>query len=275
MGNLILFVLGILSINFLKERIDDFIRIQELEAKIDATIRMDWSNGIPLDRINEAHQICLKDSSLIGCDTVDVQIRDITISLHSCLADERSQLCKSVVDVVGKHPIASILPKGHALQLPDSPFYWDMPTSALDALAGNFGYRNEASMWWWDRWCIPIISWVGLMSIVSITLFLFFRHKKSSEQHRMLEIARQRARDGDEERLRQRNEEDARIQAVHRAKVAHDANMLRTKQLAEKELSEQNAIRAAAKFAAEQAERAEAAALLSAAFKTISKSKRR
>jgi hypothetical protein len=123
--------------------------MKAMEKQICSTIHKDWRAGIPLDDLVDAHNQCRRLPEVNGCDTVQEQMQDIAITLSSCRADPRSALCQAVVHVIGKHPIVSILPKADAPQLPDTPFYWNLPTAALEAQAGNFEYREEAASWWW------------------------------------------------------------------------------------------------------------------------------
>src|ERR1039458_7526078 len=153
--------------------------IKEMESRIDATIQKDWRDGIPLDSLVEAGKLCREHANLQGCDAAENQKTDIAVSLASCRADERSRLCQAVVRVIGKHPIVAMLPKANALQLPDTPWYWNMPTAMLEAQAWNYGYRKETAIRWWNRWRIPLLSCAALLSLTYGAWVWWLRRKKA------------------------------------------------------------------------------------------------
>ena len=244
--------------------------IKEMESRISATIQTDWRDGIPLDSLVEAGKMCREHANLQGCDVVENQMTDIAVSLASCLADERSSLCQTVVGVISKHPIVAMLPEAKPIALPDTLWYWSLPTAMLDALSNHFSYRTEIVMGWWNRWRIPLLSCAALLSLTYGARVLGLRRKKANEQ-RVWEVVSQRAADEEQERIGRIRAEQARVEAERRAKLARDAARAEQQQQAAKKLAQQQATQAAAKLAAEQTE---AARLLDAAFKPISKPKR-
>ncbi len=244
--------------------------IKEMESRISATIQTDWRDGIPLNSLVEAGKLCREHADLQGCDAAENQMTDIAVSLASCLADERSSLCQTVVGVIGKHPIVAMLPKANALQLPDTPWYWNMPTAMLEAQAWNYGYRKETAIGWWNRWRILLLSCATLLSL-TYGAWVWWLSRKKANQQRVCEVASQRAAHAEQERIRLKRDNEARVEAEHRAKLARDAARAEQRRLAAEKLAQQQATQAAARLAAEQAE---SAMLLSAAFKSASKPKR-
>jgi hypothetical protein len=243
--------------------------IKEMESRISATIQADWRNGIPLDSLVEAGKLCREHADLQGCDAVENQMSDIAVSLASCLADERSRLCQTVVEVIGKHPIVAMLPEAKTIVLPDTPWYWLLPTAMLVAQANHFSYRTETAIWWWDRWRIPLLSCAALLSLTYVAWVWWLRRKKANQQ-RASAVASQRAADAEQERIRHIHAEQARVEAERRAKLARDAGIAEQRRQAAEKYAEQQANQAAARLVVEQAE---AAMLLSAAFKTSTKPK--
>lgn len=244
--------------------------IKEMESRISATIQTDWRDGIPLDSLVEAGKLCRKHADLQGCDAVENQMTDIAVSLASCLADERSRLCQTVVGVIGKHPIVAMLPEAKPISLPDTLWYWSLPTAMLVAQASNFSYRTETAIWWWDRWRIPLLSCAALLSL-TYGAWVWWLSRKKVNQQRACEVASQCAADAEQERISRIRAEQARVEVAYRVKLARESGIALQQQQAAKKHAQQQATQAAAKLAAEQAE---AAMLLSAAFKPISKPKR-
>jgi hypothetical protein len=244
--------------------------IKEMESRISATIQTDWRDGIPLDSLVEAGKMCREHANLQGCDVVENQMTDIAVSLASCLADERSRLCQTVVGVISKHPIVAMLPEAKPIALPDTLWYWSLPTAMLDALSNHFSYRTEIVMGWWNRWRIPLLSCAALLSL-TYGAWVWWLIRKKANQQRVCEAASQRAADAEQERISRIHAEQARIEAERRAKLARDAARAEQQRLAAEKLALQQASVAAARLEEEQAE---AAVLLSAAFKPASKPKR-
>ena len=244
--------------------------IKEMESRISATIQTDWRDGIPLNGLVDTSQMCQKYPDLKDCGIVEHQIQDIATAVATCKTDQRSSLCQAVVRVISKHPVSALLPKANALQLPDTPWYWNMPTAMLEAQAWNYGYRKETAIGWWDRWRIPLLSCAALLSL-TYGAWVWWLIRKKANQQRVCEAASQRAAYAEQERIRHIHAEQARVEAEHQAKLARDAAIAEQRRQTAEKLAEQQAAQAAAKLAAEQAE---AAMLLSAAFKPISKPKR-
>ena len=244
--------------------------IKEMESRISATIQTDWRDGIPLDSLVEAGKMCREHADLQGCDVVENQTADIAVSLASCRADERSRLCQTVVGVIGKHPIVAMLPEAKPIVLPDTLWYWSLPTAMLDALSNHFSYRTEIVMGWWNQWRIPLLSCAVLLSLTYGARVLGLRRKKANEQ-RAWEVASQRAADAEWEKIRRVLDNEARAEIANRVKLTREAGIALQQQQAAKKHAEQQATQAAARLAAEQAE---SARLLDAAFKPASKPKR-
>lgn len=265
MGEVATLIMSIVLYFSIQNFLDDLTKIRRLEARISATISLDWSDGLPLNGLIDAHKICLNYPTLSGCSDVDAQIKDISVALQSCVDDSRSDLCKSVVAVISKHPIALILPPVDPLPLPHSPFYISVPTRTLKSIDGNFRYRLEASSWWWHKWSNTIYLGSLLLIIVISTLFLV-RHKQLVDQRKALEIARQRDMEKEQERARLINERIAHEELIRQERVLLDAEILKIEQLAQMELANHKLAQAAVKNVAELAEKQEAKELLMAAF---------
>jgi len=243
--------------------------IKEMESRISSTIQTDWRDGIPLDSLVEAGKLCRKHADLQGCDAVENQMTDIAVSLASCLADERSSLCQTVVGVIGKHPIVAMLPEAKPIALPDTLWYWSLPTAMLDALSNHFSYRTEIVMGWWNRWRIPLLSCAVLLSLTYGARVWWLRRKKAI-QERAFAVDSQRAADAEWEKIRRVLDNEARAEIANRVKLAREAGIALQQKHTMKKLAQQQAAEAAAGLAAEQAE---SAMLLSAAFKTSTKPK--
>ncbi len=145
--------------------------IKSLEAQIKVTTNSDWREGIPLNDLVDADKLCRKNLSLHGCEIVATQLHDLATSLATCEADQRSDLCKQIVRVIAKHRIAALLPTATAQPLPHSPFYWNLPTRALNAHARHYDYRGQAMSWWWQLWqtqitlltTLIVFAWLGIL----------------------------------------------------------------------------------------------------------------
>lgn len=233
-----------------------------MEKQIRSTIEVNWHGGIPLGGLVDANKMCQEHHRLRGCDTVQEQLQDIAITLSSCRADQRSTLCKTVVDIIGKHSITTLLPQADAVQLPNTPFYWKLPTFVLEAQTDNFEYREEVASWWLKTWRTTILSCFALFVGV-ITAWFGWSTWRKAKQKRTALLARQRAERVEEERIRRIQTEQARAEAEHQAKLERETAIAEQKRLAAKKTAERQAAEAAAKLAAEQAE---AALLLKAAF---------
>lgn len=84
-------------------------------------------------------------------------------------------------------------------------------------------------------------------------------------------VAKQRAADAKQERIRRTRDNETRVEAAHRTKLVYDAAIAKQTHMVTGKLAQQQAAEAASQLAGEQAE---AAMLLSAAFKPASKPKR-
>lgn len=244
--------------------------MKAMEKQIHETIQTDWHGSIPLDGLVEASELCQQYSDLEGCGTVQAQLQDIAVAFAICRTDERSGLCQAVVHVIGKHPIASILPKAVAIQLPDTPFYWNLPTTILEAQAGNFEYRKEVASRWWEIWRTLTLSCIALL-FMAVTGWFGWSKWYEAKQKRATLLAIQRAERIEQEIIRRAQEEQARADAERKAKLAHETHIAEQQHLAAVKLAKQQAAEAAAKLAGEKA----GAALLLKAIFTPSKPKRR
>jgi len=262
---LILAVIGFMVFNLFHEH----IRIEALEANIDSILNLNWQDGIPFKKIIEGHNICLANPKLAGCDYIDNQIVDIATSFQSCAHDNRSRLCQGVYDAVIKDPINQILPKVDGVQLPDSPFYFNMPTKMLDALSGQFGYRAMVESWWWNEWRAPIFKSVAFC----VLIFILFIIAREIYRHRLSNIKTKIEADkllADSQRA---EAEEIRAEDIRRKRAENDANLARDTLLAERRSSELKAAQMAAKLKLELAEQAKAALILDTIFKGSSKQK--
>ncbi len=247
-------------------------------SEIRETIQIDWSDGIPVAGLIHAGQLCKKYGPMQECDLVAGQLLDITVSLASCTNDMRSTLCQKVVTHFEKSPFAYLMSISKPVALPDSPFYWAMPTAMLEVLAARFEYRAEATRWWWEQWYLPILSCIAASFLVYISLVAWTyweRHQETKAELRAdqeaILLEHENARQASHARLRA--EAKARAEAETQQRLAEQERIEATKaeqeRLAQKQAAEQ-AIHN--KLAAEQAE---AQQLLSAAFSNTKKPKRR
>lgn len=78
----------------------------EAEKYIDETISMDWDKSIPFDQLYETARICHFNSEYDGCEIVNAQLKDISVSLNTCMANESSHLCRMVIISIKKHRIS-------------------------------------------------------------------------------------------------------------------------------------------------------------------------
>ena len=236
-------------------------KIMAMERQIQSTVQSDWRDGIPLDDLVDASLNCQKFQDLKGCKVVEHQMEDIATSLAACHADQRSTLCQVVIRIIGKHPITSMLPKARALKLPDSPWYWNLPTTALEAHSSNLGYRIEAVFWWRDKWRAYILSFIALL--VMAIAWILWSEWNDAKQQRANELARRREALIKQKKSRRIRDEQARIKIEQQAELKREAALMEQQCLAAEKLAEQQATEAAAKLAAEQTE---ALSVLNAAF---------
>lgn len=246
--------------------------IKVMEKQIRDTIQVDWSrDGIPLDDLVTASKLCRLEHDLHGCEVVASQVTDIAISFSSCKADQHSKLCKIVVQAISKNPVLAILPESGALPLPKTPWYLSLPTKALESQGGKFGYRNETTYWWWQAWRTSIISCVALL-VVFIGAWQCWRQWRRDTQQRVVTMARQDIARIDQEKSHHIQEKQAKADAEHQAKLAHEAAIADQQRVVMGNLAKQQEEQVAAKLAAEQAEIAK---LLASVFITHGKPPRR
>jgi hypothetical protein len=240
---------------------------QKLSEKfIKETTEINWDDGIPLDDLLYAINVCKAHSDYKGCNEVDEQVADISVSLKTCLVDQRSRLCQALVLVISKHPIYKSLPTSDAVVLPQTPFYWSLPTKALDAQASNFGYRSESISWWWGK-CGIVIWLLTIFLLFAFGLYRYWIFRQKIQLEIALENQAKIAHQLDQEKLIAKQAQQARrIEAV---RVEAEKEV----ELAKQELiEEENRIALEEKLANEKAEKlakekADADALLNAVFK--------
>lgn len=243
--------------------------VKDYEKRIATTIHHDWRTGIPLDGLATVRGYCGQMPELKGCEDVQVQLEDISISLTSCQADQNSVLCRAFVSTVNKHPISSLLPKTYAVELPHTPFYWTMPTEALQAQEGNFGYRREAAYWWWRTWSSLLISCIALFFTI-FTAWKIYTIQREKKKKRKYQVAQQKAALAKQERIRKDQVARARAEAEQRANQEREAAIADQSRISKEQAAKRMDDEAAARLAAE---RAEAASLLDSVFRS-SNSKR-
>lgn len=246
--------------------------IKIMERQIRETIKVDWQrDGIPLDSLVKSNNNCIKYPDVNGCEIVVNQIKDIAISLASCLVDQRSSLCKAVIRDISKHPIADLLPAAEPLKLPDQPMYFDLPTTTLEALSSRFEYRKEVSTWWWQAWGTFIIFCIALL-IIFIGAWQWWRQWRSAKQQRAAILARQNIAHIEQEKSRRVRKKQVLADAEYQAKLAHDAAIAEQQHVALENFAKQQAAEATAQLAKEQAE---AAMVLASIFKASEKPDRK
>ena len=231
--------------------------VKELEKQIRHTISKDWqATGIPLNSLLTARSNCQYEQGLRGCDQVTNQLIDISNSYASCLADHRSKLSEAMVKTISQHPILAILPKAAAFPLPCSPWYWSLPTYALESQAGKFDYRTEVAGWWWETWSSLILSCTALL-VLFVGAWKWSCHFINKKQQLAEVVANQRTALLEQRKAQEIKEEEARIEDEIRAKLAHDEAILEQERITSENFAKRKSAEAAAKLAAEQAQSAE------------------
>ncbi|CAG0942232.1 hypothetical protein ANRL1_00868 [Anaerolineae bacterium] len=244
--------------------------IKVIEKRIATTLHQDWRDGIPLDDLATVRGYCGQMPELKGCEDLQAQLEDISISLASCQADQSSTLCKSFTRVVSKHPISSLLPKTYPVELPHTPFYWAMPTAALQAQAANFEYRRDVAYRWWIA-CSPLFLSCIALFIAVVSIWFGSSRWEAKKLRRAAQLAQQRTILAERERVHHAELARAHIEAERQARLEREAGIAEQRRIAAQQESERLAAEAAAKTAAEEAE---VASLLDAAC-TSTKGKRR
>ena len=250
----------------------DHERMVKIKEKyIRETIRKDWRTGIPLDALVKVSNLCRQNRNLQGCDEAHHQVADIAASYTSCYTNQRSKLCLALIRDIGAHQILSLLPESQALNLPSNPWYWELPTSSLEALSGRFEYRSEAATWWWQAWGSFILFCFALLAITCGGWF--WRSERIKEKkRRAAALAYQREVLIAEEESRRIRKDKELAEATRLADLEREAAIKEQQRLKAEYLAEQQrlvAVHIAEKEAAEKAaqltaEQAEAASLLNA-----------
>ena len=236
------------------------------EKYIKATLETSWADGIPLDDLLKVSNICREHPVYNGCATVDGQIADISISLQSCLVDQRSRLCRAIVLVVSKHPISKLLPNVEPVVLPSNPFFWSMPTLALEELAYRINYRSEAIGWWWEKWRLALL-FIATAFILALGLYVHWAYRKKIQLEIFLENEAKVA-----QQLEVEKELARQVQQAKRAEALEREAKKETEMAKQKLVEEKNIIALKAKLENEKQEKlakekAEAEVLLQAVFK--------
>lgn len=236
------------------------------EKYIKETLETSWADGIPLDDLLKASIICRKHPDYLGCSVVYEQLADTSLSLQSCLASQRSRLCRAIVLVVSKHPISNLLPTAEPVALPSNPFYWSMPTLALEALAYRFNYRSEAIGWWWEKWKLAFL-FIAIFFLLALGLYVYLVYRKKIQLEIFLENEAKVVQQLEVEKELARQVQQAKRAEALRREAEKEAEMVKLKLIEEK-----NQIALVAKLANEKQEKlakekAEAEALLQAVFK--------
>ena len=236
------------------------------EKYIKETVEISWDDGIPLDDLFKVSKICIKHPDYMGCSTVDEQLADISISLQSCFANQRSRLCRAIAHVVSKHPISNLLPTAEPVALPSNPFYWSMPTMALEALAYRFNYRSEAIGWWWEKWRLALL-FIATAFILALGLYVHWAYRKKIQLEIFLENEAKVA-----QQLEVEKELARQVQQAKRAEALEREAKKETEMAKQKLVEDKNIIALKAKLENEKQEKlakekAEAEVLLQAVFK--------
>lgn len=192
------------------------------EADIKKVVSDNWAAAVPYDGLLATSRVCLQHPDFDGCDLVISQIYDISLSYKSCLYDQRSKLCKVIIDEVRASRLYLYLPKTKTLELPSTPFYWTLPTRLLEAKSSPNEYRDEAWNWLWYKVKYYVLAAV-LAALVAIFYFCFKFYLKNAqekkENERALEMDRQREVEKHQMRLHEQmlREESRKQQAAKKA----------------------------------------------------------
>jgi len=233
-----------------------------MEKQILQTIQMDWEYGIPLPDLLDAHKMCQQEPSLNGCEVVINQLTDISASRASCMADQRSKLCKVFIHAISSKSVIKMTPNFHALPLPDTPWYLSLPTKALDSQSSKFGYRAEVTSWWWQAWRTHILTFITLfVSFIGAWKWFGYREKNSQQHADML--AEQRAEKIKQQHIQKVNKEHAQKEKERLELLEIEKALAIEQRIAEENLAKQREAEATARLSAE---RAEAERLLNSIF---------
>lgn len=192
------------------------------EKAIKKIISGNWAVAVPYDSLLTASRVCVQHPEFDGCDLVTSQIYDISLSYSSCLYDQRSKLCKIIIDEVRESRLYLYLPKTKILELPSTPFYWTLPTNLLNAKSSLSEYRDETWLWLWDKVKYYVLA-SFLAALVAIFYFCFKFYMKNAQEKKENEIAlemdRQREIEKNQTRLHEQmlREESRKQQAAKKA----------------------------------------------------------
>lgn len=163
--------------------------------------------------------------------------------------------------IIHQHRIATLLPLATAQPLPSSPFYWKLPTIALDAQASHYGYRRQAMSWWWASWRKVIITFTALIGFTG--LGLLWREESRKNLAKMdteyVEPVAQFGEDlGDESISEMQNSATEKLRFL-----SQEDELEIFENSADGQIAQQESLNAANRLAAEQAE---VTAIMAAAF---------
>jgi len=243
----------------------------DMEEKISSVIQIDWHDGIPLDDLFKVKQLCQQHPSLRGCKAVKKQIQDIADTVATCLKDQRSDLCQAAIENIKNHDISKMLPPAKAVNLPDDPFYFFLPTEVLESQANRFNYRLQALGWWWETWKIRIILYCTLI-ILTYFAWNWWTAYEEEQAQQAAEQYTQRKAIMQQEKARLINEERERIEVEHRTKIEQEAAIAEQQRQAAEKLAQMKAAKALAKLADEQSQIDK---ILDVTFKPVAKQRRK
>lgn len=206
------------------------------------TIRFNWDKeGVPLNDLVVAMKDCKTYPDLHGCERLHTQVRDISISLESCMMQSpKSKLCDEVVTIISHHPINNFLPKEEALILPNHPFYFSLPTTFLDAISSHYGYRSEMWNAWMQKYQLPLYKIIyGTMTTLVLWLFFIFCRSEKANQEKI-----ERKRIADEQEAKEQKARDDKLKeqeavAAVKQKIAEEA-AAQKQNAAKEKLAEEN-----------------------------------
>ncbi len=246
-------------------------QLHATEKKIQAAANFDWKSDIPFDQLSDAKIVCNKNPGLKYCDVIDQRLMDISTTLSSCVADQRTTLCKKIINFLSQNKIFSLLPKAEAVELPSSPVYWKLPTAMLESLADQGKYRIEVSWQWWSLWKQRIYFCSALLLIIAAT-WAWWSHDTKSKAELATLAAEKRAKQISQEKIRRQKQEAARIESEQQAQLDHEEAKAEQARIQAELYKKQQAALAEAKLVAEQSE---AALILEVAFNSTTPKRRK
>ena len=200
------------------------IERQESEEFIEEIVYKSWVEDVPYEGLLKAMFICEKHPDFDRCSLVTTQIYDISISYNSCLHDQRSKLCKTIVDEIRQTSLYLYLPNTITLKLPSTPFFWTLPTDLLEAKSSLYEYRDETQSWLWGEvkyYALAIVI-IGLVAILYIC-FKFCMKEIQQNIERKNAIKRARQYEEEQQALMQSQQEmRENLQRIEAEKTAEE-----------------------------------------------------